>query len=275
MSNDLKFAKFIRGAVRPAADYTRLSLVQVMSGGGSNVLQNEEIDKENHVYDQEKIDEIAAVFLARAQEDADGHTGLTSYCLIALRGVTKGERSAIIRLRSQDSEFSEALGDTEPATKDGHLAQLMRHNEALMRQNVQLMEVMSNQSSAIIARQAEQIKHYEDRHWETMVRAEELADERDNRELRKLKEVGREKRFDEALKTFKPLVPVLVSKIKGVPSDAKAALNLEALKSVMANLDGEKMEQIANILGPQSLALLELWLEANKEKATEEGSPTH
>lgn len=275
MSADLKLSKFVRSAVRPASDYTRLSLVQVLNGGGFNVLRNIDISKET-VYDQSKIDEITAEFIATAQEDADGHSGLTSYCVQALKGVTKGERSPKFRLRSQDSEFSgDEYAESEPASKDGHLAQLMRHNEGLMRMNVQMMEVMSNQSSAIIARQAEQIKHYEDRHWETMVRAEELADERDNREIRKLREIGKEKRFNEALATFKPLVPVVVSKLKGVPADAKAALNLEALKAVMSNLDGDKMEQIANILGPQSLALLELWLEANKEKQAEEGATPH
>lgn len=263
-------SKFIRRAVRPAADYTRLSLVQIVVGGGTNILRTDDLSKDT-VYDSEKIDEMTADFLATAQEDADGRSGLSSFCVKALKGVTQGERSPTFRLRAQDSDInSEALGETEPATSAGLLGQLMRHLEADRRQTVQLVEVMSNQSTAVIARLTEQIKHYEDRHWETMVRAEELADERDNREMKKLKEVNREHRFDEALKTFKPLVPVLMSKLKGVPADAKAGLHMAALKEVIGDISNEDMEKIVNILGPKSLALGEIWLEAKQAEAQTE-----
>lgn len=266
MSLEVRLEKFVRRVTHTHTGYTRLMLVQAVVGGNSRLLREFPLDLAETVYDAEKVSEIVAETIVTAQEDADGHSGLTSYCLQALRGVTRGESSAVFRLRRQHSDFDdEALGETEPATKDGHLAQLMRHNEALIRTLVQQQEVMSNQSTAIIARLTEQVKHYDERHWETMLRAEELADERDRRETQKLLTAGKEKRMDEALKTFKPLVPVLVSKLRGVPADAKAALNVEAIKAIMSNLSPDKMEQIANILGRDSVALLELWIDANKD----------
>jgi hypothetical protein len=211
--------------------------------------------------------------MATAQEDADGRTGVTSYRLRALKGITQGESSPPFRLRSQDADIdTEALGDTEPATKDGHLAQLMRHNEIYVRALVQQQEVMSRQSTDIIANLAAQNKHYTDKHWEVMLRAEELADEKEDREVTRLKEIGKEKRFDEALKAFKPLVPVVLSKIKGLPAETKANLNLDSLKAILESVTPDEMEKLANILGPRSLALAEMYMDAHKEDDPNEQS---
>jgi hypothetical protein len=269
-SVDLKLEKFVRRVTHTNTGYTRLCLIQVMTGGSFNVLRDVQLDLSETIYDSEKVAEIVAEMTATAQEDADGHSGLTTYCLQALKGVTRGERSPLFRLRSQESEMGiEALGETEPATKDGHLAQLMRHTEGLMRLLVQQQEVSSRQSTDIISRLVDQNKHYEERHWETMVRAEELADEREERETKRMQLVNRENRMDEALKTFKPLVPVLVSKLKGIPVDAKAAMQISALKSVLGDINTDQMEQIVKVLGPKSIALGELWLEMQKETSQE------
>lgn len=271
-SAEEKLRKFVRRSTLPGAGFTRLTLVQMGTGGGSNTLLTKDLNPADTAYDADKIDEITAEFLSIAQEDADGHRGPpTSYRVKAHKGISQFEVSPIFRLRSQDSDDeSDVLGDTEPANATGLLAQLMRHLEVDRRAAVQEREIYARQSTDVIRSLMERLNHYEERHWDNIVKAEELADERDKRELAKLTAINKEKRLDEALKTVKPLVPVLVSKLKGVPSEAKAALNLEALKSVMANLDPDKMEQIANILGPQSLALLEIWLEANKEQHEQE-----
>lgn len=264
MSADEKLNKFVRRATTKSAGYSRLCLVQVLASGGSNILRNYELNAE-YGYDSSKCAEIVAELMVTAQEDADGHSGVSTYCIKALAGVTLGERSPHFKLRSQDADDSEALGDTEPATKDGHLAQLMRHNEVLMRMNVQQSEVMSNQASNVIARLTERLNHYEDKHLETIIQLEEMANLRDERETVKMKELGKEKRLDEALKTFKPLVPVVIAKLRGIPAEAKTELHFEALKEVLKNVKPDQMQQIAEILGPQSLALATIYMDAHKE----------
>lgn len=266
MGNEDKLARFVRRAVVPTAGYTRLSLIQSLAAGGSNVIRNIELTPQQYGYDEAKVSEMVAEMLSTAQEDADGHMGVSTYCIKAFKGVTLGERSPFFRLRSQDYEDNEALGETESATKDGLLAQFMRHLEAKERSSVQKDEIMANQSAAIIARQSEQIKHYEDKHFETVLRLEELLSEKHQRELDSLREMGKEKRLDEALKTFKPLVPVLMAKFKGTPAEAKPGLYMESLKEILKQVNPEDMGKIAEILGPKSLALATMYMDAHKDE---------
>src|SRR6478752_1207376 len=262
--------KFFRRAVSKLAGNTKICLQQVTTGGGASLLREMVIDQDS-LYDDERINIGVAEFLTDAQDDADGHRGMTAYCLVAYKGLNRSERSPLFRLRNSDSEFeSEALGETEPATKDGHLAQLMRHNEALMRQNAIMMETMSNQSTNIIARLTETNKHYEDRHWETAMRAEELADEKEAREQSRMQLISSDKRKDQIMALLKPMVPIAMAKFKGTPAAAKPELFKESLKHILADLSPDKMEKIADILGPQSLALMELYMEAHKEDEANE-----
>lgn len=272
MSAEEKLTKFVRRVTVPSAGYTKIALMQFNVAGGGSLLRNYELSSD-YGYDASKVAEVVAELMATAQEDADGRTGVTSYRLKAFKGVTQGESSGPFRLRSQDAEIdTDALGDTEPATKDGALAQQMRHNEVLMRLLVQQQEVSSRQSTEIIARLTDREKHYADKHWEVTLQREELANEKDEREIARLKEMSKERRLDEALKTFKPLVPALMSKLKGMPVDAKANLNVESLKAILSDITPSDMEKIANILGPRSLALAEMYMDANKEDDSHEQS---
>lgn len=268
MAHEDKLARFVRRAVVPTTGYTRLSLIQSLAAGGSNVIRNIELTPQQYGYDEAKVSEMVAEMLSTAQEDADGHMGVSTYCIKAFKGVTLGERSPFFRLRSQDFDDNEALGETEGPTKDGQIAQTQRHLEVVMRQFVQQTEIMSNQSSNVIARLTEQVKHYEDKHFETVIRLEELLTEKHERELASLREMGKEKRLDEALKTFKPLVPVLMAKFKGTPAEAKPGLYMESLKEILKQVNPEDMGKIAEILGPKSLALATIYMDAHKEDET-------
>ncbi len=257
--------KFLRRVTIPNSGYTRCCLLQLVTSGGSTTLKETALNAE-FGYDEEKILVLVAEFFTIAQEDADGHRGVTSYCLKAFKGVMQGERSPIFRLRAQESEYGdeEALGETEPATKEGLLAQMMRHNEANNRLLAQVFEVQARSTSEDKRTLMEQIRHYEDRHWETMLRAEELANEKDSRELAKLQAVAAEKRKEELIKMLKPLVPVAMAKFKGTPDSAKPGLWLESLKEIMAQTTPEDMQRIAEILGPKSLALATIYMDAHQ-----------
>lgn len=271
---ELKWEKFIRRVTLSKDGYTRLVLVQVMRGGAHNTLRNIELDS-TFGYDSEKIANMVAELFTTAQEDADGHRGVTQYALKALRGTATGERSPIIRLRAQTGEDGEEdiLGETEDVTISGIAAvtsQLMRHNEAQARTISQMFEVMVTQSSARDARQTAQLQHYEDRHWENILQREELLSDRDTREIAKAESISRQRRFDETVKMLKPLVPAALSKLKGISPGVKSGAQMDVLKAIMKNITAEQMEQIANVLGDQSLGLVELYLDAKKEEEPEE-----
>lgn len=267
--------KFVRRAVVPSAGYTRLCLLQVMTQGGSNTLRDVPLSSD-FGYDESKITELVADLLATAQEDADNHRGLTTYCLKAFKGITQGERSPLFRLRAQESDVDdgEALGETEAATKDGHLAQLMRHNESYARTLTQVFEVQARASTERERGLQEQLRHYQDAHWETILRAEELASEKDEREAAKILIGAQEKRKDQALALIKPIVPILMSKFKGTPESAKPGLIMESLKAILADITPEKMEKLAEILGPHSLALATIYMDAHKDDEEKTNEPT-
>lgn len=271
MSQEAKWVKFLRRVTLSKEGYTRIALVQVMAAGGINTLRYLDLDA-SFGYDQAKIDEIVADLYVTAQEDAEGHRGVTSYALKAMKGVAAGERSPTIRLRAQEAEFGEedVLGETEQPNLAGVTAQLMRHNEALMRMNVQMAEINSNQSTAIIARQAGQIEHYDKQHWQNVLEREDLLSQRDEREVAKLDAVARQRRFDEALKSFKPLVPAVIAKLKGLPPAAKLEAQKGVLDAILQDISPDDMEKIANILGDKALGLVTMYLDAKKQAEPEE-----
>lgn len=268
--SEINLQKFLRRVTTKSAGNSKLSLCQITTSGGTNLLRDMLLDSD-YGYDEERISEMVSELLSTAQEDADNHRGVTSFVVIAFKGVTRGERSPLFRLRSQDADFesSEALGETEPATKDGHLAQMMRHNETMMRLLVQQSEVLSNQSAGIIARLTSHNEKLEDKHFEVLARAEDLANESEERAQSRLLLASKEKRKDQLIATLKPLVPVLMAKFKGTPASAKPELFQDSIKAIMQDLTPEKMAKIAEILGPHSIALAEIWMDAHKDQDEE------
>lgn len=264
MGSEDKQAKFIRRITRPNTGYTGFVLVQCLSSRGESLLRKFDFDVDSAGYTDETIRELAAEVLVSAQDDADGHLGLSSYCLYGLKGVSKVERGPVFRLRSQSIEDGE-LEDTEAATPAGLQAQLMRHLEAQARTAIQKDEIYARSTTEIIRSLSERLKHYEEAHWENILKAEELANEKEARELNRLKEINKDKRIDEALKTVKPLIPLLLSKFNGAKG-VKPELQMEAFKEVIAQVTPEDMEKIANILGPKSLALAEIYMDTHKEE---------
>lgn len=248
-----------------------MSLVQVMSTGAVNTLRNYDLDSA-FGYDQSRLEEIVAELYVTAQEDAEGHRGVTSYALRALKGVTIGERSATIRLRAQEAEFGEEdlLGESEQASVAGVTAQQMRHNEALMRGLIQALEINSQQSTAIIARQATQIEHYDKQHWQNILEREDLLSQRTEREIAVTEAAARQRRFDDTVKMLKPLVPAAISKLKGLPPAAKAEAQKSVLEAIMQDISPDDMEKIANILGDKALGLVTLYLDAKQKSEPEE-----
>lgn len=265
MSHEDKQSKFIRRITRPGTGYTGFVLVQCLSSRGESLLRKFDFDSDSSSYTEETLRELAAEVLVSAQDDADGHLGLSSYCLYGLKGTNKVERGPVFRLRSQNGDEGE-LEDTESATPAGLQAQLMRHLEAQARTAIQKDEIYARSTTEIIRGLSERLKHYEEAHWETVLRAEELANEKEARELNRLKEISKDRRIDEALKTVKPLIPLLLSKFNGAKG-VKPELQMEAFKEVVAQISPEQMEQIANILGPKSLALAEIYMDTHKEQS--------
>lgn len=264
--SEVRLEKFVRRITIAGSGYTKLCLVQVMLNGGESLLQEHALTSQ-YGYDETAVKDIVAEFMATAQGDADGSTGVNTYCIKAMRGIAKGERSPVFRLRSEneDSVESSMLGLSEPPNMVGLLGTLMRHLEADRRTSAIKDEIHAKSSMHTIATLTEQVKHYQDKHWEFLQHMEELANEKEGREIARLQATSREKRLDSALQTFKPLVPIAIAKLKGVPTDQKAGLQVIAIKEVLKNLDPKKVESIMEILGPNALPLIELFLDANKD----------
>jgi len=134
-----------------------------------------------------------------------------------------GERSSVFRLRTQSAgDGGSIISETEPATPQGLQAQLMRHLEAKDRTLMAVVELMSRQSADVIGRLTTQSEHYEKRHWDNIELAEKMQLERDTAALNKHKQQAFDRRMDETLKMLKPIVPLVISKVKGLSPQQKA-----------------------------------------------------
>lgn len=258
--------RFIRRITKAGSGYTSLCLISVSATGGESLPLHEYELKSQYGYSDEEVKNIVAELMNTAQDDANGNSTPSQYCIKAMRGKLRGERGPKFRLRSDsESGDDETLGGSEPATIAGVTGQLMRHLEVDRRTSALKDEMYLRALTQTMNSQAQRIQHYEDKHLETILRLEEMANEKEAREIARLQSISREKRLDEALKTFKPLVPVAIAKLKGVPADAKAGLQLAAITQVIKDLKPEQIEKLLEVLGPAAIPLGELFLEANKE----------
>lgn len=204
--------------------------------------------------------------LTSAQRDADGAgTKLQSYILVALELSSKVGPRFRFRVRGEGDDDE---GGEEPANEKGLLAQMMRHNEAMMR-----MMTMGN--SAIIQNLSRQLDD-SNRHTERLIAQrqegfqalEEAKSQQHEREIQLLTVGNQEERKSMAtnklVSKIEMLFPILFNKLAG-----QKMLTTEehsVLGSFVESLSPEQLQRIAQQLSPeQQVSLLNMYRDI-KEK---------
>lgn len=205
-------------------------------------------------------DELVADVWQNAWDDAEGQGGLQKYVVLAYFADDPLRHGTRFPFMIQATELEGGEGDddgpsgSEPPTKQGMLAQQMRHNEAIMRTSTMATGDIIRTQTSIIRQLRERIESLEGHYLEQTKIYEEMVTETHSREMELIRVKSQEKRKDEAFEQLKALGPVIVNKILGkkllAESSDPAVLQL---KEFMATITPEQMQKLQGVLGPGQL----------------------
>jgi hypothetical protein len=205
----------------------------------------------------DQIATFADMIIAAAQSDADGMgPQVQRYVLVSF--TKDGDESArqVFRLRGEADSFDETEAGEEPPTQRGHLAQLMRHNEATNRALVGSFSTMLNSMNRRMENQDRTIERLvEDREkgWKALEDARSMQHERD---MHRMEIEYSEKRKDKAFDKMALLLPALLSHFTKGAIPSKTDPMSIAIQELIGSMSIEQLNAIRSSLGPEQQIVL-------------------
>ena len=202
------------------------------------------------------VDELASSIAERVFEDAIGLGGVQRYVVIAY-GLDKVIGRLTLRENADASGAGRLPGDpidSEPATERGLLTQTMRHLEISERTHATVVANIFAMQSRMLREKDERISHLEERHWETVIAAEQLVSDHHRRQLENRAADQKAEAMREVLGTFLQLAPTAVNKLAGravLPEKTSPAL--VGLRALVGTLKAEQLEAFKFVLSPAQL----------------------
>jgi len=202
------------------------------------------------------IDELAAAIADRVLEDAIGLGGVQRYVVIAY-GLDKVIGRLTLRENADASGAGRLPGDpldSEPPTEKGLLTQTMRHLEISERTHATVVANIFAMQTRMLHEKDERIAHLEERHWETVIAAEQLVSDHHRRQLENRAADQKAEAMREVLGTFLQLAPTAVNKLAGrrvLPEKTSPAL--VGLRALVGTLKPEQLEALKFVLSPAQL----------------------
>jgi len=164
------------------------------------------------------IDDAVPLIAECSQEAANGFGNTTRFALLAFRSGDEDRSTSILNM-SWALAPSASGGDddamSEPATDQGLLAQLMRHNSDLHRQSTGTWGMMFSYLTNIIDKQATQIDRLGNEKMSNAAAVEELVSKKHERDMDMEDRKAKQKRLDDMFGKVATLLPVVVNKIAG------------------------------------------------------------
>lgn len=212
-------------------------------------------------------DATQRVYVA-AEADANAILGVQAYALYIFRekDPARPVERCSFRIAGQGDDTDGDETSSEPPTKAGLFAQLMRHNDAKDRTlSATMQTIVQSQNRMIESLAADNNKMAEQR-LEMIETVERLISLQHERDLAKQQAEEKTKMMREGLDTIKLLGPAVINRISGgkIPSTDPQVL---AVKAFLASLSQEQKDSFKRSLAPvlsdlkpeQSIALLELF----------------
>ena len=201
------------------------------------------------------------------QADADSSiTGVEKYSIQTFHGEdNKPSATFSIRVRGENSDGEDDGLLSEPATKSGLLAQLMRHNEAIMRMSTVGTHDILKAMNSTIHKQEEVIEKLLNEKFENLGVVDELISRKHERELEQSKVAHdmemKEKLFEKSML----IVPLIANKLLSKGNNGQKVLPTETttieqeLAALAETLTDDEIKQMFKILSPEkSLVLADL-----------------
>jgi hypothetical protein len=205
---------------------------------------------------ERQLDELVTDLSERIFEDAIGLGGLQRYIISAYSGDRAITRLPV-RENADASRGGPAPGDpidSEPPTEKGLLSQTMRHLEISERTHATAIANIFAMQTRMLREKDERIGHLEERHWDTVVAAEQLVSEHHRRQLENRAADQKAEAMREVLGTFLQLAPTAFNKIAGralLPEKTSPAL--VGLRALVGTLKPDQLEALKFVLTPAQL----------------------
>jgi len=202
------------------------------------------------------VDELASAISERVLEDAIGLGGVQRYIVTAY-SLDKVSGRLTLRENADASGAGRQPGDpidSEPPTERGLLTQTMRHLEISERTHATVVANIFAMQSRMLREKDERISHLEERHWETVIAAEQLVSDHHRRQLENRAADQKAEAMREVLGTFLQLAPTAVNKLAGraiLPEKTSPAL--VGLRALVGTLKAEQLEAFKFVLTPAQL----------------------
>lgn len=164
------------------------------------------------------IEETVSQIAENAQEMANGFGTVTRFLACAFKVGDEHDRGPInnYAFALSPGDAGEADGAlSEPATGEGLLAQLMRHNAELHRQSSGTVGMMFGYMTNIINKQGDQIENLTRERMRNAETMEELVSKKHERDLELQERKAVQKRRDEVMGKVLSLLPVAINKLAG------------------------------------------------------------
>lgn len=165
------------------------------------------------------IDDAVPLLAEVSQEAANGNGGpATRFALLAFDSTDEDRTTAILTMSWALSPTDAGEDDgalSEPATNEGLLMQLMRHNNDLHRQSTGTWGMMFSYLTNIIDKQAGQLDRMSNEKMQNAAAVEELVSKKHERDLEMEERRAKQKRMDDVMGKVSSLLPVAINKLAG------------------------------------------------------------
>ena len=246
MSVETKVSNFVAKRLEMVGDAEckRLALMHEIQDAKPRMLLNCIVDHSKIESEKERIsDEI----MASAHSHAEESTRLQRYSVVAYAADETVLAMCPFRMRPTTESSAGTDFDSEPATPNGLISQMMRHNEALTRMHLANYKDMMGLLAEEVGRVRRRNDELEDKNISMVRMYEELMSEKHQRDMETLKEAHSEDRKERLLTQGEKLLPFIAAKVTGQT----------AVKKFMQTLAPDDMAKLMTILRPEQIEALE------------------
>lgn len=210
-----------------------------------------------------------------ATSDARAQPGpVESYAVLAYFGeADKPLCRHSMRVRGGDAAEEEDDSDpssSEPANSTGALAQMMRHNEALMKMATTGSQRTIESLTRQLAVMSGNVERALAKQMEAAEAVEKAASRKHERELETAIVAAREKRLDELTGMAMPLVPMIANKLAGVKMLPGGIKQGDGVRSLVASITEDQVGQLMQVFHPTQQMMLASIIEEMKAEAEAE-----
>jgi hypothetical protein len=272
-SNLGRMVAFVRG-VYAKGKVDRFDLLQMHVTSSSRVWswRGEELEGR-------EPEPIAEDLMMVAEDDAKRLHGVQRYAVLAFMAADpqRMERRIAFRIEGEQGYDEGPLGESEPPTERGHVAQLMRHTEVLMRMAVgssyENMRMMKDELSELREEYRKSIP-IQIRMMQVLSELYDNKDERDQIKSRRQSDENRKAEMAKlAMSAITMLMPIVIKKLMGVSDkEIGGMLGEEQLTRVLGSLEPQQVMEISKHLSQeQQVAFFEVYkMYKAKEQAKED-----